>query len=888
MTKKYYLTSDSYDSAVDCGTMADCASASPNLVCYYYDGTTNSRGQLTEVTDRSGYSAFGRDTRGRLITVQKKIHVLGQVREAITRFTYDDMNRAKTVKYPDGEVVTTNFDAFGQTVSLTTNDAVGAYVDQIRYDVFGRVKRIEHHNGVVDTREFDAGPNNHRLNRLKTTGPQGVNTYLNLRYSEYSPRGMIQRIDDERPGEVLPRSNTAQFTYDHLARLTFVDRPGTEVDETYAHDAYGNLTRKHARKADYSPQVVDLDYGTTLRPHQVKSVTVGGQVTALDYDENGNREVGQAQAYSFDQDDRLASVAAGNSAQEFVYDYTGQRVALSFGQGSGIRRYYNQYFETSNDGKMTKHYFLGGTRIASRTVTAPSGTAAIADRAIQFASLPGEFTLLLVLRRDATIAAGAGTLLLVALVALVPGRGRVRLGLRLRPARVVASAIVFAAGTFPLPLSFLPLEGRVWASGGGPSGPIPTATPGVPPATFVHYHLDHLGSTQVVSNGNTGAIEQEVRYTAYGELRARFGSTGSPTGHSYRFQFTGYEEDEFSQLYYAGARFYDDELGLFLNHDPSAQFGSPYSYTGGDPINLIDPTGASAEALLVIGFALAFVTTTVQSAVNGASFGEAVGMGVIAGVYGGLSAPIGAALGGPTGAIQGWLGSYAGAAFDAALLGSGIYSTVRSFSSDQYVAGGVGVVLTALGAYGVTRRYTQAQRTAAAQARSEMLASVVEEGKGFDQRFSGTRIEIGYQRLTLRGAGTHTYLRGAGRYAGAFPSGRSGGSAESVSATSSASSARESKWGLLTPRFEAPDPRLPDLASPAEATQAFYTARSPASVRYTMEAFVAQVEGARLAYNPIVTNSNSFTFQLAEQILGFRPEPVLPAVGADVPLWSPD
>ena len=160
-----------------------------------------------------------------------------------------------------------------------------------------------------------------------------------------------------------------------------------------------------------------------------------------------------------------------------------------------------------------------------------------------------------------------------------------------------------------------------------------------------------------------------------------------------------------------------------------------------------------------------------------------------------------------------------------------------------------------------------------------MLASVVKEGRQFDQRFSGTRVEIGYHELGS-GKGTHTYLTASGRYSSAFPSGNPGGVTGQVSATLYQSSTQsESGWGLLTPEFGASDPAIySDLSSPPAATQAFYTASSPVSVRSGMAEFAAQINAARIPYNPILSNSNSYTFQLAENVLGFRPEPLLRAV----------
>ena len=42
---------------------------------------------------------------------------------------------------------------------------------------------------------------------------------------------------------------------------------------------------------------------------------------------------------------------------------------------------------------------------------------------------------------------------------------------------------------------------------------------------------------------------------------------------------------------YAGARFYDPALGMFLTHDPARQFANPYAYGPWDPVNGTDPNG---------------------------------------------------------------------------------------------------------------------------------------------------------------------------------------------------------------------------------------------------------------------------------------------------------
>ncbi|MBO6545268.1 MAG: RHS repeat-associated core domain-containing protein [Balneolaceae bacterium] len=72
------------------------------------------------------------------------------------------------------------------------------------------------------------------------------------------------------------------------------------------------------------------------------------------------------------------------------------------------------------------------------------------------------------------------------------------------------------------------------------------------------------------------------------------------TSNDDRYKFTGHELDEEVglDLSYAGARYLDSEIGSWLSIDPMADSypgWSPYNYTMGNPVNLIDPTGMMAE-----------------------------------------------------------------------------------------------------------------------------------------------------------------------------------------------------------------------------------------------------------------------------------------------------
>jgi RHS repeat-associated protein len=71
---------------------------------------------------------------------------------------------------------------------------------------------------------------------------------------------------------------------------------------------------------------------------------------------------------------------------------------------------------------------------------------------------------------------------------------------------------------------------------------------------------DHLGSTMVTASGS-GEMTGEVRYMPWGEDRYTFGTT--PTS----FTFTGQRVERCINLMWYNSRWYDDELGRFIQPD---------------------------------------------------------------------------------------------------------------------------------------------------------------------------------------------------------------------------------------------------------------------------------------------------------------------------------
>ena len=109
---------------------------------------------------------------------------------------------------------------------------------------------------------------------------------------------------------------------------------------------------------------------------------------------------------------------------------------------------------------------------------------------------------------------------------------------------------------------------------------------------------------------------EQIRYLPYGTLRGHWNKNNvriTNPGDGNRREFNDFVSEPMSGLQYAGARFYDPEVGAFLTHDSASQFSSPYSFGGGDPVNWTDPTGNE----FLTGFLIAVaVSAAVSAAIN--------------------------------------------------------------------------------------------------------------------------------------------------------------------------------------------------------------------------------------------------------------------------------
>ncbi len=111
--------------------------------------------------------------------------------------------------------------------------------------------------------------------------------------------------------------------------------------------------------------------------------------------------------------------------------------------------------------------------------------------------------------------------------------------------------------------------------------------------TRYYYLKDHLGSTRVEFDRNA-SVRSAYGYYSYGQISQSYNNS-NPND---KYKFTGKERDTETNYDYFGARYYDSELGRWLQVDPlAAKYPgwSPYNYTLNNPLRFIDPNGKEVK-----------------------------------------------------------------------------------------------------------------------------------------------------------------------------------------------------------------------------------------------------------------------------------------------------
>jgi len=418
-------------------------------------------------------------------------------------------------------------------------------------------------------------------------------------------------------GKTDRKNQTITYTYDQLNRLTGKTYPdNSTVNYSYSNVACGTLQC-------YTMTATDSISGTITRTDDVldrlASETTPQGTVSYSYDAAGRRSSltvpGQAIAnYTFDNANRLTQITQGSTTVSFSYDNANRRTTLTLPNGITTSYSYDNasqltgltYAKGSNTlGNLTYGYDLNGRRTniagsfaATNLPNAVSTTAYNANNQLTTWGTANLFydyngnTLTKVVGSNTTTYGWDFENRLTSVT--LPGSGGT-VSFRYDPfgRRIYKSS---SSGTSIYAYDGDNLVEETNSSGAAVARYEDTQNIDEPlamlrSAATSYYHADGLGSVTSLSSA-AGSIANTYTYDSFGKLTASTGSLVNP------FQYTARESDAETGLYYYRARYYDSNVGRFLNEDPPSFLSGGinfYEYVENSPLGFKDPNGLQAQ-----------------------------------------------------------------------------------------------------------------------------------------------------------------------------------------------------------------------------------------------------------------------------------------------------
>ena len=307
-------------------------------------------GQLYKTIDSEGYTKYGYDVRGRKIIAAR--YLLRNGTTYTNKYTFDDMDRVRSITYPNnGPSVTNIYDSGANLSEVQQVGGAGTtFYHATSFTALDQIAGITYGNGL--TASYSYYSNSKRLQSLSTSGGLQSLTY------PYDQMADILSISDGAYSSSASAGINANASYDDLQRLLgFTRANGQTVSCTY--DSIGNIQSYNENGAS------SYNYGTRL-PHAVKSAN--GLNYA--YDLCGNMLVRGNESLVYNPENRLIAFVASNLVTTFGYDADGTRLWKQ-GQTNSLQVWIDGNYE-EKDGKILFHV-LAGDRVvctfdASNTV----------------------------------------------------------------------------------------------------------------------------------------------------------------------------------------------------------------------------------------------------------------------------------------------------------------------------------------------------------------------------------------------------------------------------------------------------------------------------------------------------------------------------------------
>ncbi|WP_394660158.1 toxin TcdB middle/N-terminal domain-containing protein [uncultured Chryseobacterium sp.] len=387
----------------------------PANVSYTYGNSGNGAGRIIQKQDGTGTSYYQYGKIGEITNEYRSIYGFYMPGLSFsTSYQYDSWNRIQEILYPDNELVRYRYDLGGNLEHIESN--LGEYVKNIQYDEYEQRKKIVFGNDISSTFTYEPQKRrlkNHLLERpndpplldgtysydyaSNITGIQnaspttdtgfGGNYQMGYQYDELNR--LIRSTGNAEPGRkegMPPTPVMGSITSMYNTQLSYTKTSGIENKrQHHEQDGVINMNNTYDNTYSYIP-------GT----HMVNYIAAAsGNDEFFNYDANGNiiqytnADKSVLDYFFWDEQDRLRAVKRDVQGmfQYYVYDDKGERTIKAnltndselYQNGEMVdnglmfdsfKVYPNPYVVYSSDGTLTKHYFAGDQRIASRLTDA--------------------------------------------------------------------------------------------------------------------------------------------------------------------------------------------------------------------------------------------------------------------------------------------------------------------------------------------------------------------------------------------------------------------------------------------------------------------------------------------------------------------------------------
>jgi len=634
---------------------------------------------LIKITNDLGYQTkFTYDKNGNVTKVERQANTGATVWQTV-EYTYDNLNNVETVEDPLNRVTTYDYDESENLISVTDAETNVTTYEYDERDMLFKHKDANTPQGVTQY-DYDGNRNLAKITDAEgnetTYGYDGFDRRTSMTYDDSSGSTYQYDKNFNLTKHITPSGNDIDYTYDALnRRLTKEFESDSDLDITYGYDVGSRMTSadNDASEIDYVYDDLNRVTATTQR------VNAHNFTVAFEYDDVGNRKKltyagGKVVDYVYDELNRMTDIDVNTSGLvDYDYDTLDRRIEKSFISTNLPKATYtydlaNQLESLSNDilPSTSKSQFdyaydnvgnreemvVTGTLVTTGTFTYAyndiyelTGVSGADSHSYAYDNVGNRTTVDSVtytpnaLNQYSQVGAtnftydGNDNLADNGPNAYTYDESNRLLGLQNGTYTAAYEYDAFnrrISKTVNSVTTYFIYDGNevieeynssnVLQANNVMGSRIDEPLTMTRSSTNYYYHLDGLGNIRQITN-SSGVIQESYDYDPYGNTTI-FNSSGTPVSASVignRFMFTGREYDQESGIYHYRARQYDPSIGRFLQRDPLSYYDSMnlYEYTGGNPVNWIDPLGLQS------------ITEPALIGITIVSIGVLIGQGII-------------------------------------------------------------------------------------------------------------------------------------------------------------------------------------------------------------------------------------------------------------------